>query len=85
MNSHTINSRGNQDALAGERRRHSGRARPRNPHVAGALAAVVPQLEVARCLAFEMVGYGSSIPEGRGRDISVARQAEYLVAWAKAI
>jgi pimeloyl-ACP methyl ester carboxylesterase len=32
-------------------------------------------------LAFEMVGYGESIPAGRDRDISVARQADYLLAW----
>ncbi len=31
-----------------------------------------------RCLAFEMVGYGDSIPAGRDREISVARQADYL-------
>jgi pimeloyl-ACP methyl ester carboxylesterase len=30
-----------------------------------------------------MVGYGRSIPEGRNRDISVSRQAEYLVDWLK--
>ncbi len=46
---------------------------------------VVPLIENARCLAFEMVGYGSSIPAGRDRDISVARQAEYLFAWARSI
>jgi pimeloyl-ACP methyl ester carboxylesterase len=46
---------------------------------------VMPRIKGARCLAFEMVGYGSSIPEGRGRDISVARQADYLLAWARAI
>jgi len=34
-----------------------------------------------RCLAFEMVGYGDSIPAGRDRDISVARQADYLLNW----
>ena len=34
-----------------------------------------------RNLAWEMVGYGESIPEGRERDISVARQADYLLAW----
>lgn len=34
-----------------------------------------------RCLAWEMVGYGDSIPAGRQRDLSVARQAEYLLAW----
>lgn len=44
---------------------------------------VIPLISGARCLAFEMVGYGESIPQGRGRDISVARQAEYLVAWLK--
>lgn len=44
---------------------------------------VVPHVR-ARSLAWEMVGYGSSISEGRGRDISVARQAEYLVAWMQA-
>jgi pimeloyl-ACP methyl ester carboxylesterase len=30
-----------------------------------------------------MVGYGASIPEGRNREISVARQAEYLADWLK--
>ncbi len=44
---------------------------------------VVPQLQGARVLAWEMVGYGESIPEGRDRDISVARQAEYLAAWMR--
>jgi pimeloyl-ACP methyl ester carboxylesterase len=42
---------------------------------------VVPLVEGARCLAWEMVGYGDSIPAGRTRDISVARQADYLLAW----
>jgi pimeloyl-ACP methyl ester carboxylesterase len=42
---------------------------------------VVPRILDARCLAFEMVGYGASIPEGRGRDISVGRQADYVAAW----
>lgn len=46
---------------------------------------VVPQISGARCLAWEMVGYGGSIPEGRSRDISVARQADYLLAWMKTI
>ncbi len=36
-------------------------------------------------MAWEMVGYGESIPEGRERDISVARQAEYLLAWMDAL
>jgi len=42
---------------------------------------VVPRVEGARCLAWEMVGYGGSIAEGRGRDISVAHQADYLAEW----
>lgn len=44
---------------------------------------VVPRINGARCLAWEMVGYGASIPEGRDRDISVARQADYLASWLK--
>jgi pimeloyl-ACP methyl ester carboxylesterase len=46
---------------------------------------VIPKVSSARCLAWEMVGYGSSIPEGEKRDISVARQADYLIAWMQAI
>jgi pimeloyl-ACP methyl ester carboxylesterase len=46
---------------------------------------VVPRLEGVRALAWEMVGYGQSIPEGRDRDISVGRQAEYLVQWLQAL
>lgn len=42
---------------------------------------VVPRISGARCLAWEMVGYGGSIPEGRDRDISVAKQAQYLRTW----
>jgi pimeloyl-ACP methyl ester carboxylesterase len=42
---------------------------------------VMPQVRGGRCLAFELVGYGDSIPAGRDRDISVARQADYLLAW----
>ena len=44
---------------------------------------VMPRLKDARVLAWEMVGYGKSIPEGSERDISVAQQAEYLTAWLK--
>jgi pimeloyl-ACP methyl ester carboxylesterase len=44
---------------------------------------VMPRLRGARALAWEMVGYGKSIPEGRGRDISVAKQADYLAAWLR--
>jgi pimeloyl-ACP methyl ester carboxylesterase len=46
---------------------------------------VLPKMTGALCLAFEMVGYGDSIPAGRQRDISVRRQAEYLLAWLDAI
>lgn len=46
---------------------------------------VVPLVSGRRCLAFEMVGYGRSIREGEGRDISVARQAGYLHAWLDAL
>ena len=45
---------------------------------------VMPRV-AARCLAWEMVGYGGSIPQGQGRDISLARQADYLLRWLKAI
>lgn len=46
---------------------------------------VMPRVNGARCLAFEMVGYADSIPAGEGRDISVARQADYLLAWLDAL
>jgi pimeloyl-ACP methyl ester carboxylesterase len=42
---------------------------------------VVPRLRPYRVLAFEMTGYGESIPAGQGRDISVAAQADRLLAW----
>lgn len=42
---------------------------------------VTPDLGKHRCLAWEMVGYGRSISEGAGRDLSLARQAEYLIRW----
>ncbi len=41
---------------------------------------VMPRPKGVRALAWDMVGYGQSIPEGVGRDISVARQADYLAA-----
>ncbi|MGB3682823.1 MAG: alpha/beta fold hydrolase [Rubrobacteraceae bacterium] len=44
---------------------------------------VVPQVEDARSLAWEMVGYGGSINEGRDRDISVGKQADYLADWMR--
>ncbi len=46
---------------------------------------VVPLVGRARCLAWEMVGYGASIPHGEGRDISVSQQAEYMVDWLRAL
>lgn len=46
---------------------------------------VLPKIQGARCLAWEMVGYGDSIPEGNGIDISVGRQADYLLAWLDAM
>ncbi len=42
---------------------------------------VLPQLTGLRVLAFEMTGYGESIPAGRDRDISVGAQADRLNAW----
>jgi len=46
---------------------------------------VIPRLAFsgARCLAWEMVGFGSSWPESFQRDISVAAQADYLYAWLR--
>jgi pimeloyl-ACP methyl ester carboxylesterase len=55
---------------------------PTSPHL---WRHVIPTVEGARCLAWEMVGYGASIAEGRHRDISVAKQADYLIAWMQAI
>ncbi len=46
---------------------------------------VIPLVRRARCMAFEMVGYGQSIAAGRGLDISVGRQADYLLAWCDAL
>lgn len=46
---------------------------------------VAPRAPGARSLAWEMVGYGASIPEGRERDISVSRQADYLARWMRAL
>jgi pimeloyl-ACP methyl ester carboxylesterase len=41
---------------------------------------VIPHRE-GRALAWEMVGFGGSIPEGRGRDIGLDRQADHLLAF----
>ena len=46
---------------------------------------VVSLVSGGRCYSWEMVGYGASIPEGEGRDISVARQAGYLLDWMDAV
>ncbi len=46
---------------------------------------VIPRVRNARCMAWEMVGYGASINEGWERDISVARQADYLAAWMREV
>jgi pimeloyl-ACP methyl ester carboxylesterase len=44
---------------------------------------VIPEVKDARSLAWEMVGYGGSIEAGRDRDISVAKQADYLASWMR--
>jgi pimeloyl-ACP methyl ester carboxylesterase len=41
----------------------------------------MPRIEGVRVMAWEMVGYGESMAAGADRDISVARQADYLVQW----
>lgn len=46
---------------------------------------VVALVEDVQALAFEMVGYGESIPAGRQRDLSVGHQADYLLAWMDAV
>ncbi|QRK12549.1 alpha/beta fold hydrolase [Archangium violaceum] len=46
---------------------------------------VVPALSGVRVLAWELIGYGGSIREGRGLDLSVAAQARYLLSWMDAL
>ncbi|MEX0773871.1 MAG: alpha/beta hydrolase [Balneolales bacterium] len=46
---------------------------------------VVPELTNKKRIAWEMIGYGSSIEEGRHRDISVGHQAAYLASWLDAM
>lgn len=46
---------------------------------------VIPRLSGVRTLAWEMVGYGDSMAQGKGRDISVAAQANHLKAWMNEI
>jgi pimeloyl-ACP methyl ester carboxylesterase len=42
---------------------------------------VAERLPGRRLLAFEMVGYGDSIPQGEGRDLSLSAQADHVAAW----
>ncbi len=42
---------------------------------------VMPLLEGHRVLAYEMTGYGESIPAGADQDISVGAQADRLLDW----
>lgn len=46
---------------------------------------VIPQVarEGVPCLAWEQVGFGGSLNEGLGRDLSIPHQAEYLYAWLR--
>jgi pimeloyl-ACP methyl ester carboxylesterase len=46
---------------------------------------VAPRIVGARCLAWEMVGYGNSINYASTPAISIAQQATYLLAWLRAL
>ena len=46
---------------------------------------VILRVPDARSMAWEMLGYGASINEGWGRDISVAKQADYLASWMREV
>jgi pimeloyl-ACP methyl ester carboxylesterase len=46
---------------------------------------VAPLVPGARILAWEMMRYGASIAQGRGRALGIAQQAEYLTQWMEAI
>lgn len=39
--------------------------------------------EDVRCLAWEQVGFGGSLPAGFGRDLSIPAQASYLRSWLR--
>lgn len=41
---------------------------------------VIPLVQ-GRCLAWEMPGYGTSIPQGANKDLSLSAQAGYLLEW----
>ncbi len=45
---------------------------------------VMPRVQ-GRCLALEMTGYGTSVPDGQGRDIGLTAQAERLLRWLDAL
>lgn len=45
---------------------------------------VVPTVR-GRCLALQMRGYGTSIPDGEGRDLGLAAQARRLLRWLDAL
>lgn len=53
---------------------------PTNPRV---WRYIIPQLKEkgVRCLAWEQVGFGWSLLEGLGLDLSIPKQAEYLYDW----
>jgi len=51
---------------------------PTSPALWRHVAPLLPDLQV---LAFEMTGYGDSIPAGAGRDLSISAQADRLNAW----
>jgi pimeloyl-ACP methyl ester carboxylesterase len=44
---------------------------------------VIPLVH-GRCLAWEMTGYGTSIPDGEGQDLGLTAQAERLLRWLDA-
>ncbi len=46
---------------------------------------VIPRVDGARCLAFEMLGYADSIPSSGDHDISVAAQVARLLRWLDAL
>jgi pimeloyl-ACP methyl ester carboxylesterase len=46
---------------------------------------VIPGMQGARSMAWEMVGYGASIEEGWDRNTSVAKQADYLASWMREV
>jgi len=45
---------------------------------------VMPMVQ-GRCLALEMRGYGAGIPDGEGRELGLAAQAQRLLRWLDAV